>query len=302
MGLKDYFIPNNTQCRFISAEPMFREINSDKKIYPDIVFQCNDDSFGVICEIKTSLPESDEYLKNDLKQLENYSGKIMGWDTSDCSIKDHGILLLCHAQDSDRVVKKIDSWLKEGTLKITKKIAIAEWSMMRGFRDPRDIFLLKFKYGTSGCKLLDDELNKNIAFDAEELTIKYNVCRFTRKEPPVDYIMAELWSSVFPAIDNTGNDFNCNIDDILEITYEYFIPWSNIKGQYSQVRKRWVQKAMKAFCELNLADLVDEKIGEYKIYYGKHIPKNITDYFIEKMCQKYLPIGKTLDDFKNKKK
>lgn len=54
------------------------------------------------------------------------------------------------------------------------------------------------------------------------------------------------------------------------------------------MRKKWIIKAMNAFCEIDLAKQQSASSGneEYKIYYGKRIQKDVSDYFVEGLCQK----------------
>jgi hypothetical protein len=310
IGLKDFFDNEKGTCRFVSAEPTFTEITSKKEVFPDVVLEHDNDTKGIICEIKTSLPEVDFFLLEKLKQLELFSGQIEGWDTNNRKVSDHSLILLCHALDVDRVVEKINQWEKEGKLKIAKKLCVAEWSTIESLKfDQRDVILIRHKMGETDCEWLNTKLHLNIKLGLEELITKYEKCRFTRKEPPLEYTMNQLWSCIFPAIKEETEDFTVNISEILRIAYDYFIPWSGIQGEYSQVRKRWITKAMDSFCEISLAEKVQTEQEsssrtdeEYKIYYGKRIQKDVSDYFVEGLCQKRieeagkLPTEETLEE------
>ena len=132
---------------------------------------------------------------------------------------------------------------------------------------------------------LNKSFRKNIRLDVDRLVAKYEKCRFTRKEPPVEYIMTQLWTCIFPALHEKTENFEVNINDLLKIAYEYYIPWSGIDGEYSQIRKKWITKAMDKFCEIFLAEKIEGHPETYLLYYGKRIEKNIGDYFIEKICR-----------------
>lgn len=289
IGLKDFFDNEKNTCRFVSAEPRFTEIISNKEISPDIVLQHDNNTKGILCEIKTSLPEVDFFLLESLKQLELYSGQVEGWETANKRVNDHSLILLCHALDSDRVTGKISQWINEGKLKIAKKLCIAEWSTIESLKfDQRDVILVRHKSGETDCEWLNTKLHQNIKLGLEELITKYEKSRFTRKEPPLEYTMNQLWTCIFPALKEKTEDFTCTIGEILTIAYDYFIPWSGLQGEYSQVRKKWIIKAMNAFCEIDLAKQQSASSGneEYKIYYGKRIQKDVSDYFVEGLCQK----------------
>lgn len=287
IGLKQYLEKEEIGCRFVSAEPRFRNVESKKEILPDIVLQYDDGNRGVLCEVKTSVVAIDAYLLDELKQLESYSGEFEGWDTSKRRVLEHSIVLLCHALDSDRIVKKVTEWLNNGKLEVSKKLCIAEWGIVESLKyDQRDVFLIRHKHGETGCTALDNKLRENIRFEVDELFTVYEKCRFVRKEPPLEYTMNQLWSSIFPALHEETEDFTCSLDDILGVAYEYFIPWSGLQGEYSQIRRRWIKKAMKAFCDIGIAEEKGSHI--YEISYGKRIWKDVSEYFVEKLCRRDL--------------
>ena len=225
-----------------------------------------------------------------LKQLELYSNEIEGWDTPNKKVTNHSILLLCHAVDSDLVIEKFREWTKQGKLNISKKLCVAEWSTVGNLKydGMRDVLLIKNKLGKTGCTELDGWFKKNIRLDVDLLFEKYETCRFVRKEPPVEYTMNELWSTIFPGIHEMPEDFTVTIEEILKITHEYFTSWSGLQGECSQVRYSWINKAMKAFCDIGLAEKIENNPNAYKIFYGKRIRKDVSDYLVERLCRNAL--------------
>jgi hypothetical protein len=229
---------------------------------------------------------------------------VEGWETPDKRVLDHSIVLLCHALDSDYVSEKITKWTGDGQLNISKKLCVVEWSVVQALKyDQREVFLVRRKVGETGCAPLNARLNQSIRFEVDHLLKQYEKCRFTRKEPPIEYMMNELWSSIFPAMHERTEDFTCSTDDILKVTYDYFISWSGLQGEYSQIRKRWVEKAMKAFYEIGLARPVQ---NGYEISYGRRVEKNVSEYFVEKLCRMSLeasrkrPLEEALEEAQRK--
>ena len=106
VGLKHIF-REGEKCTFKINEPsMHTQTNT---VTPDAIFQCDNDTRGIVCEIKTSLPTSDEFLLKDMKeQIEKYSDIHKGWKTTSEEIAEHSILLFVHRTDA----KKLDSKLK----------------------------------------------------------------------------------------------------------------------------------------------------------------------------------------------
>lgn len=287
LGLKDHFDINGKSCHFVSVEPRFFNIQTSEEVRPDLVLQY-DAKHGILCEIKTSLPFSEGYLLSSLKQVEKYSRDVVGWDTPDRRVNDHDIILFCHAIDSDRVVGKVQEWLNLSILRVTKKLCICEWSMIASPKTGKEVILVRQRFGTTGNDELNQMLRNNILIDTETMGIKYEKCKFTRKEPPVEYLMQELWLNVFPEINVKVEDFETSVDEVLRIAYEYYIPWSNIEGEYSQIRKRWVKKALDIFSEIGLAQSVSSNSERFKIFRGKQIQRDILEYFIEAHCRLFI--------------
>lgn len=294
LGLKDLIDGGTLGCKFVSAEPLFKEATSNKEIFPDIVLQYDNDNRGILLEVKTSLSEVDFFLLEALKQLELYSNKLIGWETNSKEVVDHSLVLLCHFLDSDRIQQKITQWIAEGKLKITKNFSIVEWSIVESLKyGPKDVFLIRLKMGETGCELLDIKLRQNIKFEVDTIYTKYEKCRFVRKEPPVEYTMNQLWSCIFPALHEITEDFTCTIDEILGVAYAYYIPWSGLHGEYSQIRKKWIRKALDAFCRIELAEKLEDIPDNFRVFYGKQIQKDVSEYIVERICRNILEEART---------
>jgi hypothetical protein len=286
IGFKKHLETKATDCRFISAEPCFRN-SYGAEIRPDMVLQ-HDGKQGVLCEVKTSFPFRDEHLLNTLRQLEKYSQPVIGWETQDRMVDYHDIALFCHAFDFDRVFEKLKQWIDDGTLKVSNNLCLCEWMMGINPKTAKEELLIRLRNGKTTCEELNLILKKNINIDIQQLVVEVEKCKFTRKEPPVEYTMVQLWMHIFSEINNKPEDFDVSTDELLSVVYDYYIPWSNIGGEYSQVRESWIKKAMQGFCDIGLADEIHDvdKANTYKILKSRSVPKNIQEYIIERLCVK----------------
>jgi hypothetical protein len=282
LGLKHYLENNAKQCRFLSAEPIFHT-EKGSEIQPDVVLQY--DSSGALCEIKTSFPFPDGYLLETLKQLEKYGQPITGWDTTDRTVQHHDVILFCDILDINRVLPRIKEWLDNGQLKISENLVVCEWGIVQS---PKigDTLLVRKRLGDIRCNELDSLLNEDLKIDLQTLTVAYEKCRFTRKEPPVEYTMEQMWLHIFTKMTEKFEAFETSIGETLNIAYEYYIPWSNIEGEYSQIRETWIKKAMKAFCSIGLAKQDPNDENKYKVFRDKEIDKDFTTYIIERLFRK----------------
>lgn len=283
LGLKDFLNQNKTNCRFVSAEPRFYSSTNNQEVKPDIVLQYGSNN-GVLCEVKTSFPYNETYLFRALKQIEKYSQDVVGWDSIDRKVENHDILLLCPMMDYDRIILKLNEWMETGKINITKNLCICEWGMILYPKWGKDFILIRKRSGETNCEELNKFLESNITFEVQKLHLNYEQCKFTRKEPPTEYTMRQLWLDIFPALNKKTEDFTTSIEVVLEIAHKYYIPWSNLGGEFSQVRKKWIKKAMVSFCEIGLAESSPKIEGNYKILRGKRV-SNIEEFIVKRLCK-----------------
>lgn len=283
LGLRHYLETRAKQCRFVSAEPIFHT-EQGSEIRPDVVLQYDSNS-GALCEIKTSFPIPDSLLLETLKQLEKYGQPVIGWGTNDLTVQHHDVMLFCDILDINRILPKIREWLDNGQLKIPENLVVCEWGIVQS---PKigDVILVRKRWGNARSEELNSLFNEDWVIDLRTLIIAYEKCRFTRKEPPVEYTMEQIWLYIFTKKTEKFEAFETSIEETLSIAYEYYLPWSNIRGEFSQVRETWIKKAMKAFCSIELAKQVTDDQSKYKVFRDKEIDKDFLGYIIERLCRK----------------
>ena len=81
VGLKGAF-GTDRQCSFKANEPTMHTAAS-REVHPDAIFQCDNDTKGMVCEIKSSLPHGQKRMLHDLgEQVGKYAEAETGWKTS----------------------------------------------------------------------------------------------------------------------------------------------------------------------------------------------------------------------------
>ncbi len=284
LGIKHYLDIENNGIRFVSAEPILRCVDNDFPINPDFLLQYDEDTKGVLGEIKTSIPFEEEHYQEHINQLMKYCKIVKGWDTPNKTVDDHDVMCLIYTDDSDRFVTIIqDSIILNGDF--PKKLCITEFSKITSFKiGEGDVFLLKYKFGELGFKIFEEKLIENIKIRIDELQENYEVCKFTRKEPPIEYLMDHIWLQIFPSLAPPPYEkqvFDVELSKISETIHKFYVPWSGIHGEYSQVRERWIKKAMEEFVKIKLAEKIDDDPLKYKIFFDKQTPKDIKEYIIK---------------------
>ena len=285
VGLKHIF-NSNEPCVFKVNEPsMFHTSNS---VTPDAIFQCDEDRKGIVCEIKTSLPLSEKYLLKDMKdQIEKYSDIKKGWKTKTGKIDDHSILLILYRTDSKKFDKLLKNWIKSGEIVTKKNLCVVDWQSIRPFKaGSKDTTLLSLRSGTTGCEYFDEKLSEDVSLDTDALSLEYETRKFVKSVPPDLYIMTILYQDVFPTFTTNQEEFTVTIEKLMKVLTDYYTSWSGLEGEQTQVRKRWIIHAMDKFVEIKIAEKNPETPFSYRIKWSKHLPKDVKEYLLIKLCGK----------------
>ena len=284
IGLKHIFT-NDEPCKFKINEPTMQTGNNC--VTPDVIFQCDNDTKGIVCEIKTSLPSNQLYLFKDTKeQIEKYSDIRSGWKTPTKTINEYAILLLLHRSDSKTMNNCLDKWRKSGQIVTNKEICIAEWVPVQPLKvQHKDEILISHRSGTTGCDYFDKKLHDDIRLDEKRLVLDYESQKFVKSTPPDLYIMTILYQHIFSTL-VTDDKFVVTIDELMEKLTEYYTSWSGLEGEQTQIRRRWVVKAMNKFIEIGMVEKHTVQSNTYIIFWSKRIPKDIREYLLDKMCGK----------------
>lgn len=283
-------------------------ITPTEGVNPDAIFQCDNDKKGIVTEIKSSLPENGAFLINEIKEpIEKYSQISEGWKTPNKKIDEHSILLLVNILDSKRTQDVLEESLRNGQISTKRNICLAEWSppISSNKVGKGDIMLLRHRMGTTGCEYFDTKLKQDIPIDEDKIEIDFESRKFIRKRPPRIYVMDIIYHYIFSAIAEEGKDeFVTTLDEIIKLLQQYFVSWSGIENEESQIRPSWINQAMKDFCDIGIAERTSKDSNEYRIKWGHQYKKNIGEFMLEKICGKEKEEKKkkaqtTLTDFKS---
>ena len=293
LGMKHY-LDNNLECSFIAAERTLKNASDQsKEIDPDLIFQYENGTKGILGEIKSSLSHNELNVKNNVfEQLRKYDHDVIGWDSPDNLVETHDILHLLHMLDSDwyiSVYKKYDG----SEINLHKNYCIVEFTDLTSVKAGQgDIILVRYKYGTLGCGSLLSKFKENLHIEIDNLSNNYERLKFTRKKPPLAYLMDKLWFFIFTSFGRhkIDNDFvDVNLGDITKIAQDYYYPWAGIEGENSQLRISWIKEALNMFVKINLAEKIEPTADQYRIHLRKkNLPNDMGKYIIEQICKKYI--------------
>ena len=297
VGLKHIF-NENEPCTFKINEPTMH--TSNNLVTPDAIFQCDNNRKGIVCEIKTSLPDNEQYLLGNMKdQIEKYSDIKSGWETKSGTIDEYAILLLLHRTDSKTMDSYLQQWLQSKDIVINKQICVAEWQSIRQLKVmSKDEILISHRSGTTGCTYFDDKLKKDIKLDETRIALDYERQKFVKADPPDLYLMTILYQHIFSVLANDKDHFVVTIDDLMQMLTEYYMSWSGLDGEKTQIRRRWINKAMAQFSRIGISQKIPEQPNAYDIKWSKRVPKDVQEYLLTKLCGKE---RKIITDYKQTK-
>lgn len=293
VGLKDAFGPNE-RCSFKVSEPTMYTATS-KPVQPDLIFQCDNDTKGIVCEIKSSLPQDEKHMLRDLReQIGKYAEIATGWETNSGRIQEHSILLLVRKVDAKhaRVLMRKNN---SGASIAATNLCLGHWEevKIRGRKDG-EVIRLGLDSGSTGCKYFDKRLNACIEMPMAVTHARYEKRLFVRASPPDLYMLSMLYQNILPSIADKRGHITVTAEDLKSTLDDYYASWSGLQGEQSQIRTRWITRGLKTLHKMKLARKLPD--GRYRI---NALPrqKNVKNFLLDKMCSGNMStVQTTLDD------
>lgn len=282
VGLKDAF-GDEAPCSFKVSEPTMQTAGK-KEVRPDAIFQCDDDTKGVVCEIKSSLPRDRRLLLRDMKERIGKHAEIeKGWITSTGRTGGHSVLLLVHKADMERV-RDLICGSGGGESIPTENICLGHWEPARAVGEgpgAGDVLRLGREEGSTGCGYLDGRLDGEIEMPLLDMMAGYEKRRFVKADPPDLYMLTTIYQNILPDLVGDDGYIVVSIEDLKAKIADYYASWSGLPGEQSQARPRWVRHALDTLCSIRLAKKLPD--GRYRI---NPLPrqKNTADFLLDRLC------------------
>ena len=282
VGMKDMFA-STAPCSFKVSEPLMRT-SSSESARPDAIFQCDGDTKGIVCEIKSSLPLGDGRLLDDVRrQVDKYSRIRDGWITDTGRIGGHSVFLLVHRTDVKRLRRLLYGPKGGRAPRPDAGLCLGYWVQTRSMRPgARDVIILSREVGSTGCEYFDKRLDGDIEIPVESTLGGYERRKFVKSDPPDLYMLDHLYQSVFPNFAGADGDAVVDVDVLTGNLMKYYASWSGLAGERSQIRPRWVGHAMRTLCRIGLAvQLPGGSRYLVKLDVGQ---KNTREFLLSKLC------------------
>ncbi len=303
VGLKHEF-GEDEECTFKVNEPSMGTPGG--KVTPDAIFQCDGDTKGIVCGIKSSIPGDEGIALKDVGgQVKKHADIRRGWKTASGEIERHSLLLLVRNDDGGRVVGMLEMLgggragrarapnagdrapeeRMHDQLRIVSDVGtpvdacVTGWEV--GGAGRGDVIVLNRVRGYTDCEYFDRRPEGGIRIGVDQIGLKYEKSRFVRSEPPVLYMMGILYRHVLPDLMKGGGEISVTVDGLMDSLAKYYTSWSGIEGERTQIRRRWVSRAMDEFCGINMAERM--RGGRYNLRPPVSV-KDVRSYLMKKLC------------------
>jgi len=230
------------------------------EITPDTVALYDSRTKGLIFELKWSFPFKEELLEKEVKELKKYAVPCSQWKNSTGRVDYHDIVLVCHIEDSGRILTAIMEVAKEQTYDFLKADGFAVWtwiiSAARG-GERREHLILSCAHGQTRNKTLENMMQQptGLILPEESLTYLRSSFSFIREKPPVQYTMITLIQHVFSQFQDPkrrSGVYEITTDMIYEKAKILFPPWKQPDVKTIQIRRRWITEALEAMFALRI--------------------------------------------------
>jgi hypothetical protein len=251
-------------------------ISPNNRVTPDIVLQC-DATYGIVGEVKKSLPMNREYWRKFVDQLIKYDDNLKGWHTADENLDKSDIVLLTHIELKNSVLDFLKQKNDDGDLKLHRKFAYIVFFKTSGRRDK---ISFETAYGDLSNSQIDAVFKRFIHVPLDSVLFCNKDVKLYDSEPPLPYMMDLLWNYIFPQyisqnefMDAQGKKhlvFETEIDELKTKVREQFTYCENHDARQPDIPKiQWIRNAMEKFVSLKYAEKIDQSHTKYRVKYRK---------------------------------
>lgn len=264
-------------------------------ITPDLVALCEARTKGMMFELKWSLPFSEDRLEKEVKELKKYAVPCSQWKNSNGKVDYHDLILICHIEDSQRLLPTILKVGKEKGFDFLTSDEFAVWtwtiSAARG-GERREHLIMSNPYGKTRNVSVENMIRQpsGLILPEEALTYLRSSFNFTRQKPPVQYTMIILVHHVFSQFQDPRRRrlvYEITTDAIYEKAKILFPSWHEFGVDTVQIKRRWITEALEAMFALNIIGKLVGKPESWRIPIPTLKTRKSIEYVFCKKLSKY---------------
>ncbi|MEM3565919.1 MAG: hypothetical protein QXK47_05260 [Candidatus Bathyarchaeia archaeon] len=266
-----FLIHNPDIAKFIGIEHKLRN-NQGESITPDLVATFDNDRKGLLFELKWSLPQQESLLEKEIKELKKYTVPCSNWLSPSHSVDFHDLILICHPDDAQRVIKAVQKVSRDPDYDFLTKdgFAIWTWTITPSKMGEREEKMRLFGvYGKTRNEKLQNLISQplGLIFPEEVLTYLRFLFTFIKETPPVQYTIHILIQNIFPTFQSDPEKklYDIHVDMIYERAKAFFPSWHKFDAETIQLKRKWIKDALEKLYELRLCWKSYDKPDWWKI-------------------------------------
>lgn len=242
-------------------------------VTPDIVAQ-KSDSYGVVAEVKRSLPSDRTKWGVQVGQIRKYDDDLTGWWTIDARMAMSDTTLLLHQTRSRAFIKVLDDERKKNAEAVGPHTSVVEFNRS----DERQVnYFFRLEWGDVRDADLSGRLREGVAVPIDKVIRTFANVKFYDADPPLHSLLALLWIDYFgPLVAAVAYDENLKafpidvssaaIADELQCAYGSQLLEKDDRSVAFPSAKV-VRKALDALVTVKLAMPLPTGTSEYRVLY-----------------------------------
>lgn len=168
------------------------KIRKNGEVTPDAVIQIAEE-LGLIIEIKSSLPENDEYWKKEAAQLLKYDDDLDGWWTPDERIAAYNVILLIDQARSLEFKAYLSKLRDLGEIVFSESLCGISFIAVSGLSEQ---IYFEPRWGALKDAQLATKIANGLNVPLEKVRGTYGNVKFCDCEPEIEYLLSIIWNDV----------------------------------------------------------------------------------------------------------
>ena len=252
------FKENDHIGHFVGIEPKMKRI-AQSPATPDLAVLYDNKSKGIIFEIKWSFSRNLESLEEKIKEIKKYFVSFVNWKNDTGRVDWHDVVLICHPDDSERVLACIKKISTEKDYEFFNKIGFSIWTWIftqtkYGGRT-EELRLIKV-YGETRNVELERLISPQLGFLVPDEVLTF--LRFSyfvvKEKPPIPYLLNILIVNVLlhPVSASYEKNYEVTTDWILRKSRNVILTNEDYDDQSLLIKRKWIREALDVLNDLDI--------------------------------------------------
>ena len=281
---------------------------------PDLAFVYNSNK-GIIFELKWSISPNKEYSEPRLKEVKKYFDTFVNWKNKDGLVQHQDVVLVCHPDDHEHVLKMIKTISSEKEYECFKNEGFSIWSWLLSqpkFGEQAEEMRLIKIYGKIKQEDLEKVISGKLGIKIPDDVLTY--LRFTyfivKEKPPIQYLMNLIVVNALPNPDILDEAFYViDTEWIWKKIKSLFLMGEEYDDTSLQFKKKWIKEALDMLAEIEIVKkgqekdtwIIPKKLGSRRKPIQKIICKKLSNLKIKREMRSQFKIKTPYPSGKEKK-